>query len=130
MHIDPVLELMLRAAFLALFAGSLIHKLIKLTQFKATVASYVRNSVMARDGAVLVLSTAVILGEAAAVIVCMAPVAGSHRAIVLAGMLLIYAAAMAINLWRGNLLLDCGCTWGTARQPVGHELVARNLVLG
>lgn len=129
MQLDPVLELSLRSAFLALFAGSLIHKVVRLAQFKATVASYVRNSALARDGVVLALTIAVIVSEALVVIVCIAPVGGVERAMLVAAVLVIYAGAMAVNLLRGNSRLDCGCSWGSARQPVGYELVGRNLVL-
>jgi hypothetical protein len=34
-----------------------------------------------------------------------------------------------LNLRRGNVLLDCGCSWGSARHPVGYGLVVRNIVL-
>jgi hypothetical protein len=43
--------------------------------------------------------------------------------------LLSYAAAMYFNLRRGNVLLDCGCSWGARRQPLRRALVIRNLCL-
>lgn len=129
MQLDPMLELSLRSAFLALFAGALIHKLARLAEFNATVASYVRGSALDRSGVVLVLTIAVIVSETLVVVACIAPVSGVVRSMLIAGLLLIYAGAMAVNLLRGNSRLDCGCSWGNARQPVGYELVGRNVVL-
>jgi hypothetical protein len=46
-----------------------------------------------------------------------------------AGLFLAYAALMAGVLVRGGQSVDCGCSWGAARQPVSAALMARNLVL-
>ena len=57
------------------------------------------------------------------------PPAGRREIVVsalIAGILLTYALAMYINIKRGRLLLDCGCSWGSRRQPVHIWLVARN----
>ena len=45
----------------------------------------------------------------------------------LAALVLVYAAAMAVNLLRGRHDIDCGC--GGAAHPLSWGLVARNLVL-
>lgn len=128
MQLDPALELSLRLCFLALFAGSLVHKLTGFVQFKSTVANYLRGFSLSSVFA-LPLAIAIALGEAAVVAICLASTSGASSAIAIAVMLSLYAAAMAVNLIRGNSLLDCGCSWGSARQPAGYELVARNLVL-
>jgi len=44
-------------------------------------------------------------------------------------LLLLFAAAMAINLRRGRGHIDCGCGHAALRQPLSWLLVARNLVL-
>ncbi|WP_421846837.1 MauE/DoxX family redox-associated membrane protein [Novosphingobium sp.] len=44
-------------------------------------------------------------------------------------LLLVFAAAMAINLMRGRSQIDCGCGRSQLRQPLSWLLVARNLVL-
>ena len=44
-----------------------------------------------------------------------------------AGLLAIYAIAMAINIARGRTSIDCGC-FQSIRQPVEGRLVARNLL--
>lgn len=48
----------------------------------------------------------------------------------IAALLLLYGAAMGINIARGRDHIDCGCLgFGTARASLGWELVARNILL-
>lgn len=44
-------------------------------------------------------------------------------------MLLIFAAAMAVNVRRGRTHIDCGCGASGLRQPLGWPMVARNIAL-
>ena len=44
-------------------------------------------------------------------------------------LLLVFAAAMAINIGRGRRHIDCGCGHSGLRQQLGWSQVARNLVL-
>lgn len=44
-------------------------------------------------------------------------------------LLLIFAAAMGINIVRGRREIDCGCGRSDLRQPLSWLLVVRNLVL-
>jgi hypothetical protein len=129
MQLDPAIDLLLRCTFLALFAGSLAHKVMTFGSFRLTVAAYLRGPRWANDAVTFGAAIAVMLGETAVVIACIWPVGNAMRAGVTSGMLLLYAAAMGINLLRGNTLLDCGCNWGSLRQPVGYPLVWRNLLL-
>jgi len=53
-------------------------------------------------------------------------------AIASAGLLVVYAAAIAINLRRGRVHIGCGCGFGGStedEQPLSSGLVIRNLVL-
>jgi hypothetical protein len=45
-------------------------------------------------------------------------------------MLVLFAAAMAINIGRGRSQIDCGCGRSQLRQPLSWLLVGRNLTLG
>jgi uncharacterized membrane protein YphA (DoxX/SURF4 family) len=45
------------------------------------------------------------------------------------GLLLAFAAAMAVNIRRGRAHIDCGCGLSALRQPLSRLLVARNLML-
>lgn len=53
------------------------------------------------------------------------PVAASASA----GLLLVYALAIGINLARGRTDIDCGCSGPALRQPLSFRLVGRNVVL-
>lgn len=46
-----------------------------------------------------------------------------------AALLLIFAAAMEINIRRGRGYIDCGCGRPQLRQPLNRLLVVRNIVL-
>ena len=46
-----------------------------------------------------------------------------------AALLLVFAAAMAINIWRGRSQIDCGCGRSQLRQPLSWLLVGRNIAL-
>lgn len=56
---------------------------------------------------------------------------GNRPAAPLAAMalLLVFAAAMAINIRRGRRQIDCGCGHVGLRQQLGWPMVARNIVL-
>jgi hypothetical protein len=57
------------------------------------------------------------------------PTTRSEAATVAVALLLLFAAAMAINLRRGRSDIDCGCFVGLMRQRIDWVLVHRNLVL-
>ena len=65
--------------------------------------------------------------EAALGIGVLLPVTRSVALIAVAGLLVLYAVAMAINLWRGKRNIDCGC--GGDGQSLSWALVLRNAVL-
>lgn len=44
-------------------------------------------------------------------------------------LLLVFAAAMAVNIRRGRAHIDCGCRRSELRQPLSRALVVRNIVL-
>lgn len=44
-------------------------------------------------------------------------------------LLVLFAAAMAVNIRRGRDHIDCGCGGDTLRQPLRPALVTRNLLL-
>ncbi|CAN5345163.1 hypothetical protein BH10PSE12_BH10PSE12_18430 [soil metagenome] len=49
--------------------------------------------------------------------------------VVAIALLLVFAAAMAINLKRGRRHIDCGCGQSVLRQQLSWALVVRNLLL-
>jgi len=50
-------------------------------------------------------------------------------ALLIAGLLVVYAAMMALTLSRGKFIADCGCSLGSAKNQVSAMLIWRNLVL-
>ncbi|WP_017667407.1 MauE/DoxX family redox-associated membrane protein [Sandarakinorhabdus sp. AAP62] len=65
------------------------------------------------------------LAVAAGLLLGMAPIAP----LAAIALLLIFAAAMAINIGRGRRHIDCGCGHAGLRQSLGWGQVLRNLVL-
>ena len=118
--IDPLLSMILATCLALVFAPAAWHKLRERDLFAAHVQAY---AILPRH--LLVLGHALGPLEAAAAIALLggAPVAGAGLA---AGLLLMYAFAMALNLLRGRVL-DCGC--GGAPQPLSWGLVVRNLTM-
>jgi uncharacterized membrane protein YphA (DoxX/SURF4 family) len=53
----------------------------------------------------------------------------SLAAAAVAGLLVVFALAMAINIGRGRTEIDCGCFANALRQRIGWGLVLRNVLL-
>lgn len=120
--------------FLAvLFGLASAHKLRDMRDFKGVLDAYFRGSRWAGSGLRLLVATVVIAWEVSiaigAAIALVVPAAVAVAALLSAVLLLIYAAAMAISLARGNTLQDCGCSWGKGGTPVSYMLVIRNVFL-
>jgi hypothetical protein len=79
----------------------------------------------------LIAPTAYLLpaGEAALAVLLAADLAPAWACSAAAGLLLVFAAAMGINLARGRRAIDCGCFQSTLKQTLSWRLVARNVVL-
>lgn len=120
---DPVLDLVLRAALALLFATAAWHKLRAPRAFAATLAEYrLLPAPLAPVAAALVVAAE--LSIVSGLIV-------AHRIglAAAAALLLVYAAAVGVNLRRGRRHIDCGCAGPTARRPISGWLVTRNVVL-
>jgi hypothetical protein len=117
------MALALRLFLATLFARAAWHKLSQRHLFQNELAAYQLLP------ASFTLPAA--YGLATAEIFCTAGLLVSHMAIVVAvSLLLLYAAAITINLWRGNRNIDCGCGgWLSPRKTLGWALVLRNLLL-
>ncbi|MBL8265112.1 MauE/DoxX family redox-associated membrane protein [Steroidobacter sp.] len=126
-QLDPVVALTIRLGFLLLFGSALLHKIVDWSSFETTVRRYLAGL---RPGTAIVRLAAgvIVFLEVGVVVLCAFGPSGTLAAAVTAGVLLAYGAAMYINIARGNVLLDCGCSWG-ARRPASRILVLRNVVL-
>jgi hypothetical protein len=123
--VDATVTLTLRAALAVLFCSAAAHKLRDLPRFRSALAAY--RLVPSR--CLRVFATVLIAAEIGVGGGLLAPGVGHRAALAAAGMLLVYSAAIGINLLRGRRLIDCGCLGAAARRPLNWGLLARNAVL-
>jgi len=122
--LDPVIGILIVAGFAILFASAAIHKARDLRRFDAVFEAYgllpLQKLRVAR--AVPVLEMLVALGLLGG---------GSRGYAVSAGgaLLLAYAAAIALNLWRGRRDIACGCGAFDEERPIASWMVWRNILL-
>jgi hypothetical protein len=119
--VDPAIDLTVRAALALLFLVAAAHKLRDRAAFRATFAEY---RILPEA-----IGTLVPLAELAVAGLLLVPAAGALGAIGAAALLLLYGAAVGVNLARGRRHIDCGCAGPYARRPIGGGLVVRNALL-
>ncbi len=129
MLLDPVIELTIRLGFALLFGVAVAHKFLDWPAFQITVSRYLSGIHLTDPRSVSGIAAVSMVAEASVMLLCVLPSSGGLTVISAAGLLLLYGTVMLVNLLRGNVLLDCGCSWGNARQAVSHALVARNAAL-
>lgn len=122
---DPVLPLVVSLALAALWLVAAWHKLTAFSQFVSTLSDY-RLLPEGMTNLCGVMLIAVELGLGSGLVV---PAGRSLALTGSAALLLVYAAAMAINLFRGRRHIDCGCMGPAARQSLSGWLLTRNLLL-
>jgi hypothetical protein len=122
---DPFLELTIAWSLAALFAASTAHKLAALGEWPGVVRNYrlLPETLIAAAAGALLIAGAL---TAAALVWPAARRLGAGAA---AAQLILFAAAMAINLRRGRSSIDCGCFASRLRQGISAWMVARNLAL-
>jgi len=118
-----VASLALRALLALLLAGGALAKLRDLSGFAAAVAGY-RLLPAALAGPAAAGFVAAELALAAGLWLAPRP-AGLGAA----ALLVLYGAAIAVNLARGRRDIDCGCGGPLGRQSLSEALVLRNLLL-
>ena len=127
--IDPLLSRTIAVSFALLLLLSAWHKVAARDSFTVALADY-----RLLPAALLPLAVALIAGlEAGLGVAWLAGYQPGTVASLTAVLLATYAAAIAINLWRGRVHISCGCGFGGAsaeHQPLSWWLVARNLLLG
>jgi len=122
--LDPAIGSLIAGCFVLLFASAAGHKLRDLESFRQIVADY-RLSALTR----LPLAWLVPLLEIAVAAALLPPVSRATAAAVGAGLLLSYAAAIALNLRAGRAAIACGCGGLDDRRPIAAWMVWRNLLL-
>ena len=119
--VDPAIDLTVRAALALLFLVAAAHKLRDRAAFRATFAEY---RILPEA-----ISTLVPLAELAVAVLLLVPAASALGEIGAAALLLLYGAAVGVNLARGRRHIDCGCAGPYARRPIGGGIVVRNALL-
>jgi hypothetical protein len=114
----------LRVGLGAVFLTAGLAKLLQPAAFAEAVAGYR----LLPDRLVGVVARTLPALEVAAGATLAAGWLRAPTALLLAGLLVAFAAAMAINLLRGRSI-DCGCHGPTGPQPISWPLIARNLGL-
>lgn len=108
-----------------IFLPSAASKLRALDELEGIVADYrLLPEALVRPAA-RALPAAEILAGGLVLVPPLRPLGGALAI----GLLLLFAAAMAVNLARGRSEIDCGCYIGRQKERIGWGLVARNLVL-
>ena len=108
----------------AIFLVAAIAKLRNRALLPGVIANYrLLPEMLVTPAAILLPITE--LGVGAALILGSRPLAP----LLAMALLLVFAAAMAINIRRGRRHIDCGCGHAGLRQDLGWGMVARNLVL-
>jgi hypothetical protein len=120
----PLLGVAASVAVALLFAVAGIDKLRHRDLLPGVIANYrlLPDALVAPAAALL---PGVELLVAAGLLLGFAPLAP----MVAIALLLVFAAAMAINIGRGRRHIDCGCGHAGLHQQLGWSQVARNLVL-
>ena len=122
---DPLLELTVAWSLAVLFAASTAHKVAAFGEWPGVVRSYrVLPGALALPAAGLLLIAGA-LTAGALVWPATRPIGGCAAA----AQLILFAAAMAINLRRGRSSIDCGCFGSRLRQGISAWMVVRNLIL-
>lgn len=129
MSLDTNIAATLRAAFALLFAAAMAHKLWHAAEFQRTLQRYLQGFGLAGLRIEKPLYVALVAVEALIVAACLSPAPGVFAGFLACATLLLYAAAIGVNLARDNTRLDCGCGWGRSRATIRPALVTRNVLL-
>jgi len=126
--IDPLLPTAIAFGFAVLFVAAAWHKLSARGRFEAILRDYrLLPEFLVRPVALLmpVVELTLALGW-------MSGLSTRVTALASAALLATYAFAMAINLMRGRVYIDCGCGFGASagEEPaLSSSMVARNIIL-
>lgn len=121
--IDPVIGTLLAGAFALLFASAALYKLRDLPRFGAVLRAY---RVLPAG---LTFAWPLPLVELTMAAGLLIPLTRAAAALAGAGLLGVYALAMALNLARGRRELACGCGGANERRPISAWMVVRNALL-
>jgi hypothetical protein len=126
--LDPLILKLVSIGFGLLLLLAAVHKLTALPKFRATLTAYeIMPGALIAPASILVPIVEALLGAA-----WLLNVEATFVAMTTAALLASYLSAIAVNLLRGRIHIDCGCTMGASAgkdQQLSWGLVARNSVL-
>jgi len=126
--LDPMVLKLVSIGFGLLFLLAAVHKLTEFQKFRATLNAYeVMPGALVAPVSTVIPAIEAILG-AAWLLGIQTGLVATGSAILLAA----YTFAIAINLVRGRVHIDCGCSMGASAgrdQQLSWGLVARNTLL-
>jgi hypothetical protein len=125
MMLDPAVGLLLACTLALLFGSASVHKMRDLHRFEEIFAAYGVLGFVARWK----LSWVVPVLELAVAVGLLFDGSRLWAAGVGAALLLVYAAAIGVNLKRGRRDLACGCGGPNDRSPIAPWMLARNSLL-
>lgn len=125
MLIDPAISTAFGFSLSALLAASAAHKATGFAEF----AGVLRNYRIAPEAMVAPLAFLAIVIEAALALGLLVPSVRAIAAIGSAGLLSAYGLAMAFNIARGRVDIDCGCSFGASSDRLSWSLVMRTAIL-
>ncbi len=126
--LDPLILKIVSIGFGLLFLLAAVHKMTALQHFRATLSAYeILPGALLAPLSIMVPILEALLG--AAWLLAIQPVwVALTSAMLLAG----YTTAIAVNLFRGRIHIDCGCSMGGSAgrdQQLSWSLVVRNAML-
>ena len=123
--LDPAVVWTARLVLAAVFAMAALAKLRAFDEFVGVVHNYrVLPELLVRP-----VAYALPPFEAAIALALLLEPTRSVGAAGAAALLAVFALAMAVNLARGRVEIDCGCFAATLRQRISWALVGRNVAL-
>ncbi len=125
MSIDPVLQLAAALTLALVFGGGALSKMTAWAELEGVIG----NFRLLPRALVPVVSWALPPVELAMAIGLLVPATRVPSALAAAALLAAFAAAIAINIGRGRIDIDCGCFRSSLKQNLSWWLVLRNLLL-
>ena len=123
--IDPALGSLLIVGLALLFAAAAFHQFRDLRHFTLVLIAYR----VIPEGPARRLAWSIPCAELAVALDLAWPPARRWAVLAAAGLLIVYAAGMSVNLARNRRDLDCGCAAAGQRRPIAAWMVRRNLIV-
>ena len=125
MSLDPIPGIAGALALAAVLASAATHKLRAPRWFAAQLEAYA----LLPPAVVGPVARGLPLLEGAIALGLLLPASRALAALATAALMLLYAGAIAVNLWRGRRDIDCGCAGPGESQPLRPVLLSRNAAL-